>query len=957
MKRRIPLAVLPVIVLVAAGLGSSTSATPGIGETRAGEPWTGSPGVTVPVSAMENHQRQVDWGFAGRQLRGRDQPEREAEGEQGEAAAGGSKEEPVEEAAPPKRPPSAKSETLTRSASVAPKSQLSAGTSFLGAHRIGDATFRPPDTTGAVGPTQIMVTVNGRIRVFNKDGSNPGVLDVTDSTFWTTERDGLDVTDPQVEYDRLSQRWILCQINFDPSDPSMVDNRIMIAVSDGPEITSQSDFTFFSFSQNEFNPAATAKFADYPQLGVDANAVYIGTNDFAANGSFAGTTAFVINKADLLTNTLSVTPFRALTNGVGAGPDSPQPATDMDPNVGEGYIVGPDNASFGKLDVIRINDPGGTPTKTSFSVTVPATTFPESVPAQGSPHKLDALDDRLFEAMIARDQNGDLSLWTAQNIEVNSSGVASATGNRDGARWYQLGLSPPTLIQSGTLFDPAGTNPRFFWIPTIAMNGQGHASLNSSTAGTGRFAEVASTAHLSGDSAGTTEPFDITQTSSSTYNIGDNPERWGDYSQTVVDPTDNMTFWTFQEYTHATDDWGVRVIKLRPPPPAIPTAASPATVASGQSSVSVTVTGTSVNDSAFFDPGSDPGGPGYDNHIDATVSDGVDVNSVSWDPLNPDQVTLDLDTTGVTAGARDVTIINPDGQSSTGSNILVVDSDSTPPPPPTLLGTTPTSPANDDSPLINGGAEGGSTVSLFANGNCSGAPVATGSAFAYTSPGIGVTVSPNTTTTFSAKATDLSNNVSDCSNTLALHGTIDYTEDSTAPQIAIDSGPSGATADRSPTFGFHATDAFPPGDVIGFACSIDTGTASFGPCSSSGTDTPAVPLADGSYTFRVRATDAVGNSSTATRAFSVKTTPPDTTITKGPKKKTTKRRPKFKFAASEPGTTFRCQLDKGAFARCSSPFVPPKLRFGKHVLKVEAVDSLGNVDPTPAVRKFKVLPS
>src|SRR5262249_8317909 len=265
-------------------------------------------------------------------------------------------------AAPPK------SLGLDRAAAVAPKSELAAGTSFLGAHRIGDATFRPPDSTGAVGPTQILVIVNGRVRVFDKSGNNTGVLDISDGTFWSSVSDGLDVTDPKVVYDRLSQRWILSQINFDPTDPSMTNNRIMIAVSDGPEITSQSDFTYYFFTQNGPNPGPTARFADYPQMGVDANAIYIGTNDFAANGSFAGTTACVIRKSGVIGGgPVVVTAFRGLTNGIGVGPDSPQPAIDMDPNVGEGYIVGPDNVSFGKLDVVRINDPGGTPTKTSFT--------------------------------------------------------------------------------------------------------------------------------------------------------------------------------------------------------------------------------------------------------------------------------------------------------------------------------------------------------------------------------------------------------------------------------------------------------------------------------------------------------------------------------------------------------------------------------------------------------------
>jgi hypothetical protein len=181
-------------------------------------------------------------------------------------------------------------------------------------------------------------------------------------------------------------------------------------------------------------------------------------------------------------------------------------------------------------------------------------------------------------------------------------------------------------------------------------------------------------------------------------------------------------------------------------------------------------------------------------------------------------------------------------------------------------------------------------------------------------------------------------------------------EDSAAPQAVVDSGPNGPTADTTPSFAFHATDAFPLGDAITFQCSIDTGSPSFGACSGPGNaDTPASPLALGSYTFRVQATDAVGNSSIATRAFTVKSAP-DTTIDKGPKKKTSKRRPKFKFSSTEPGVTFQCKLDAGQFTPCTSPFkTPAKLRLGKHKFLVEAIDPSGIADPSPAVRKFKVI--
>jgi hypothetical protein len=103
--------------------------------------------------------------------------------------------------------------------------------------------------------------------------------------------------------------------------------------------------------------------------------------------------------------------------------------------------------------------------------------------------------------------------------------------------------------------------------------------------------------------------------------------------------------------------------------------------------------------------------------------------------------------------------------------------------------------------------------------------------------------------------------------------------DTIPPPVAIDSGPAGETTDSTPTFEFHSTEA-----GVALACSIDTGTASFGPCSGPGAShTPASPLALGSYTFRVRAMDAAGNQATATRAFTVGTGTPslalDETVT------------------------------------------------------------------------------
>jgi len=84
------------------------------------------------------------------------------------------------------------------------------------------------------------------------------------------------------------------------------------------------------------------------------------------------------------------------------------------------------------------------------------------------------------------------------------------------------------------------------------------------------------------------------------------------------------------------------------------------------------------------------------------------------------------------------------------------------------------------------------------------------------------------------------------------------------------------------------------------------------------------------------------------------TTPPQTTIVKGPGKALAKGIAKFRFRSSEPGSHFRCKLDRRKARACKSPKTYRRLKRGKHVFRVWAIDSSGNKDPTPAKRRFRV---
>jgi hypothetical protein len=567
----------------------------------------------------------------------------------------------------------------------------------------------PPDTEAEVGPTQLVLHVNGRLRTFNK-GTNvaapvaDGILNVDTDVFWASVMSPQPAgtvtftTDPNIRFDRISNRWFMNMIDVTLSTATGAINnvnRVLLAVSDAASngnITGSTVWTFYQFTGD------ATLFTDYQSFGVDASALYVGANMFTIAGTFNSTKGFVIPKAPMLTGSpLTVWAFSGLVpTAAGAGPFSPRGVDNTDPtNTGPtatGYFIGVDNATFNTLMIRRVTNPGSlgpAPTMSAnISVATPLPTrFPVKVPhlgnTGGANGRLDALDDRLYSAMM---RNG--RLWTAHNIGVNNTGVAGATNNRNAARWYELQNlgGVPSIVQSGTLYDNNATNDvnqRNYWIPTIAVSGQGHAVLGASIAGTNERVNAFVTGRQAGDTLGTMREgpggvaFPGYTASATAYNPPGDPggaggRRWGDYSATVVDPRDDMTMYTFQEYNNGTNTYGVRGVRLIAPPPPAALTPVPAAVDGVSASVNVVITGVQVNGSAFYDPGPNLAAPALPFfHITGNMTPGPApaVNSITYN--SPTQITVNLNTIGSTAGAKTLTITNPDGQTtSTVINIV-----------------------------------------------------------------------------------------------------------------------------------------------------------------------------------------------------------------------------------------------------------------------------------------------
>jgi CSLREA domain-containing protein len=198
------------------------------------------------------------------------------------------------------------------------------------------------------------------------------------------------------------------------------------------------------------------------------------------------------------------------------------------------------------------------------------------------------------------------------------------------------------------------------------------------------------------------------------------------------------------------------------------------------------------------------------------------------------------------------TIANASG--GNGADIGAFERDVVAPHAPAILASVPKTPANNNSPKLKGLAEAGSLVRIYKTAGCTGSAVKAGSAAAFSSPGLAVSVPDNSTTTFRATATDASNNTSACS------AGFTYVEDSAPPNTTITSATISRAKHRA-VFSFSSNEA-----GARFQCKLD-GQA-YANCT---TPKGYTGLANGSHTFRVRAIDRAGNvdPTPAARSFTI----------------------------------------------------------------------------------------
>ncbi len=168
----------------------------------------------------------------------------------------------------------------------------------------------------------------------------------------------------------------------------------------------------------------------------------------------------------------------------------------------------------------------------------------------GTNARIDAVPGALMYMGHYRSFGTHNSIVLNHTVDVNGADLA-------GIRWYELrkvGTNPWALYQEGT-FNPDTENR---WMGSIAMDYQGNIGLAYAVSGHTTFPSLKYTGRYANDPLGQmtiAEEVIVNGTGVQSSN------RFGDYAQMTIDPTDDATFWYTGEYM--TNEWKTRIASFK----------------------------------------------------------------------------------------------------------------------------------------------------------------------------------------------------------------------------------------------------------------------------------------------------------------------------------------------------------------------------------------------------------
>jgi hypothetical protein len=428
----------------------------------------------------------------------------------------------------------------------------------------------PPDTSGDVGPTYYIQTVNTSVGIFRKSDG----VQVTAFSFDTLMSQGnfgnacdtQNFGDPTVVWDPGANRWIISDFAFALNGSSPVAPYFQCFAVSRTGDPVGGGWNFYALQTSDLFP-------DYPKLGVWPDGLYLTANMFAGN-TFKNVRVWALNKTQMYAGAAASSvafdlPSKIQGVSVFTGIPSTYHTVTGTPPAGRpnfiSVIWSSKVARIWKLHVDWNNTANATLTGPSNVTLATWGVAGTSVPAKNG-NALDSLRERLMVQSQYTNRAGVESLWLTHTVAHPSNAALTSP------RWYQLNVTGGTVVTSGPLqqstWAPDTTVAR--WMPSLAVDKDGNMALGYSASSSTLFPAIRYAGRLLTDPANTlgqAEASLIEGGASQCCNFSDGSvnNRWGDYSAMTIDP-DGCTFWYTNEHyqspqptTLATDNWQTRI--------------------------------------------------------------------------------------------------------------------------------------------------------------------------------------------------------------------------------------------------------------------------------------------------------------------------------------------------------------------------------------------------------------
>jgi hypothetical protein len=400
----------------------------------------------------------------------------------------------------------------------------------------------PPDCTMATGPQHVMVSVNSSVAVYSKAGGNPLLLR-TLTVWFSNVIQGATIFDPKLLFDQHTGRWVLLAVAV-AQNPNRSAYLLSVSATTNP----LGAWRNYSLNAKVDGNTATNNWADFPALGIDANNIYLTSNQFAFGGGFQYAKIRVVPKAGPYSGgPAPFFDFVNLKNPNNTAAFTVQPCHTFGAPQVE-YLVNSLFPSGNSLTVWRITQSGSSFAITRSSVATAAYGVGPNAAQKGNNDPLNTGDVRVLHAVFRGD-----SIWCALTTAHNWS----TSTNTASIHWFQIRAAAPGLVQQGVF--GAGNVHSFF--PACCPDANGNMIMVFARSGTNEYGSVYYTGRKSTDPLGTLQPSTLLKAGVANYVEKDNSgrNRWGDYSGVCADPANPKGIWFYGEFAAAVNKWGTWV--------------------------------------------------------------------------------------------------------------------------------------------------------------------------------------------------------------------------------------------------------------------------------------------------------------------------------------------------------------------------------------------------------------